>query len=257
MDDRLVQLEVHDGTATVTLDSPRNRNALSAQLRSELADSLARATVDEAVRVVVLTHTGTVFCAGADLKEVRTSATLDDGPAGLPAILEALWESPKPVVARLAGPARAGGLGLVSACDFAVAAADVTFAFTEVRIGVVPAIISATVLPRMVAHAAYELFLTGEPFDARRAAETGLITRAVPADLLDDEVRRFAGMLALGAPGALAATKRMLRAPRPPSLREDLADKAALSTRHFGSEEGQEGIRAFLEKRPPSWAVRG
>src|SRR4051794_31142353 len=237
MTDELVHLAVDRGVATITLDSPHNRNALSAQLRQELASHVTTALADDAVRVVVLSHSGTVFCSGMDLKEASSGAVAGQE---FPQLLEAIWTSPKPVVARLAGPARAGGLGLVAACDIAVAADTVTFALTEVRIGVVPAIISVTVLPRLLPRAANELFLTGETFDARRAVEVGLLNRAVPVEQLDDEVRRFTDMLALGAPGALAATKTMLRSARPASMTEDLAQMAELSARHFTSEEGRE-----------------
>jgi methylglutaconyl-CoA hydratase len=253
MTDELVHLDVDRGVATLTLDSPHNRNALSAQLRTELHSHLTTALADVGVRVVVLTHAGTVFCSGMDLKEASSGSLAG---AEFPQILEAIWTSPKPVVARLAGPARAGGLGLVAACDIALAADTVTFAFTEVRIGVVPAIISVTVLPRLLPRAANELFLTGEKFDAARAADVGLITAAVPTDLLDAEVERYTDMLALGAPNALAATKQMLRAPRAATMADDLAEMASLSARHFGSDEGKEGMAAFLEKRPPSWVPR-
>ncbi|MBV9292682.1 MAG: enoyl-CoA hydratase/isomerase family protein [Frankiales bacterium] len=250
MTTELVHLDVERGVATITLDSPNNRNALSAQLRTELLAHLETAYADDAVRVVMLTHTGTVFCAGMDLKEARSGKLAGDE---FPRILELLWNSPKPVVARLAGPARAGGLGLVAACDIAVAADTVTFAFTEVRIGVVPAVISATVLPRLSSRAANELFLTGETFDAARAVTIGLLNSAVAADGLDSEVQRFTDMLALGAPGALAATKTMLRRTIPPAIGDDLSAMAQLSAQHFGSAEGLEGMAAFLEKRKPSW----
>jgi methylglutaconyl-CoA hydratase len=250
----LVHLEVASGVATITLDSPANRNALSAQLRQELAGHLDTALSDDAVRVVVLSHTGTVFCAGMDLKEASGGALAGQE---FPRILESIWSSPKPVVARLAGPARAGGLGLVAASDIAVAADTVTFALTEVRIGVVPAIISATLLPRLLPRAANELFLTGETFDAARAVQIGLLNSAVPADALDDEVRRFTSMLALGAPGALGATKSMLRMQRPDSFVDELQEMLQLSARYFGSEEGREGMTAFLEKRRPSWVPDG
>jgi methylglutaconyl-CoA hydratase len=250
----LVHLDVDRGTATITLDSPDNRNALSAQLRSELADHLASALGDDAVRVVVLTHTGKVFCSGMDLKEATGGALAGQE---FPRILESIWTSAKPVVARLAGPARAGGLGLVAACDIAVAADTVTFALTEVRIGVVPAVISVTVLPRLLPRAANELFLTGETFDAERAVAIGLLNSAVPAERLDEEVRRYTSMLALGAPGALAATKAMLRAPRARSMSDDLQQMLELSARHFASDEGREGMTAFLEKRKPAWVPEG
>ena len=246
----LVHLDVARGIATITLDSQHNRNALSAQLRQELAVHLDSAFADDAARVIVLTHAGSVFCSGMDLKEASGGAVAGQE---FPRILESIWTSPKPVVVRLAGPARAGGLGLVAAADIAIAADTVSFAFTEVRIGVVPAVISVTVLPRLLPRASNELFLTGETFDAARAVEIGLLNAAVPVERLDEEVKRYAEMLALGAPNALAATKTMLRAPRPESMQQDLAEMLELSGRHFTSDEGKEGMAAFLEKRKPSW----
>jgi methylglutaconyl-CoA hydratase len=154
------------------------------------------------------------------------------------------------VIARVGGAARAGGLGIVAAADIAVCADDVTFAFTEVRIGVIPAVISATVLPRLAPRAAAELFLTGDTFDARRAVEIGLVTAAVPASGLDARVDAYAQALLRGAPGALAGTKKLLRAP----IRAQLAELTELSVRYFTSDEGREGIAALLAKRRPSWA---
>jgi methylglutaconyl-CoA hydratase len=249
----LVHLDVAGGVATITLDSPDNRNALSAQLRRELQAHLDTAIADAAARVIVLGHTGRVFCSGMDLKESRGAGAQDQGVNEFPAILERIWTSPKPVVARVAGPARAGGVGLVAACDIAVAAEEATFAFSEIRIGVVPAIISVTVLPRLLPRAAHELFLTGEVFDARRAVQIGLINSAVPVAVLDGEVDRYAEMLRLGAPGALAATKELLRRQRPAELGPQFAEMLELSARFFAGEEGQEGMRAFAEKRRPSW----
>jgi methylglutaconyl-CoA hydratase len=246
----LVHSTVSAGVATLTLDSPPNRNALSAQLMSELAAALAEAVASDAVRVVVLSHTGRVFCAGADLKATAAATASGDMPiASVPSLLEALAASPKPVIARVGGPARAGGIGLVAACDLAVAGRSATFAFTEVRLGVVPAVISVPVLPLLTARAARELLLTGEVFDAERALAAGLLTAVVADEDLDAEVARYAGMLALGAPGALAATKALLRAPS-----TDYAELAALSARHFAGPEGREGVAAFTEKRRPSWA---
>ncbi|GAA4859594.1 enoyl-CoA hydratase family protein [Saccharopolyspora rosea] len=251
--DELVHRTVADGIATITLDSPHNRNALSAQLRRELREHLTASADDPAVRVVVLDHTGPVFCAGMDLKESRSAGADDQGVQEFPAILEQLWTSPKPVVAKLAGPARAGGVGMVAACDIAVAADTATFAFSEVRIGVVPAVISVTVLPRLDPRQAHELFLTGETFDAHRAADIGLVNSAVPADSLDAEVKRYTDMLALGGPNALAATKEMLTSRRPADMGEAFARMLDLSAQHFAGEEGQEGMRAFAEKRKPHW----
>jgi len=250
----LVHLDVAAGVATITLDSPANRNALSAQLRRELLGHLDAALADDAVRVVVLGHTGRVFCSGMDLKESRGAGAADQGVNEVPTILQRIWTAPKPVVAKVGGPTRAGGVGLVAACDIAVAATAATFAFSEVRIGVVPAVISVTVLPRLLPRGAHELFLTGETFDAARAVAVGLVNAAVAAEDLDDEVARYVGMLRLGAPGALAATKEMLRAERPAAMADQFAEMLTLSARHFAGEEGQEGMRAFAEKRPPRWA---
>lgn len=195
-----VRLGVDSGIGTVVLNSARNRNALSAEMRRCLAEALSSCFDDPRVRVVVLTHDGPAFCAGLDLEEARTG---DSAAAGLELaeLLAAVWSGPKPVVARLAGPARAGGAGLMAACDVAVAADDVTFALTEVRLGVVPAVISVPVLARMLPHAAHELFLTAETFDASRAVAVGLVNRAVPARALDGEVRARSGAACRRCPG--------------------------------------------------------
>ena len=246
----LVHSSVTAGVATLTLDSQPNRNALSARLMSELAAGLAAAVTDEAVRVIVLTHAGPVFCSGADLKATAAATGAGDMPiASVPTLLAALAESPKPVVARVGGPARAGGIGLIAACDVALAGRSATFAFTEVRLGVVPAVISVPVLPMLAPRAARELFLTGEVFDATRAAEIGLVTRVVDDADLDAEVARYVDMLALGAPGALAVTKDLLTHPS-----KDYAALSTLSAERFASSEGREGVAAFAEKRRPAWA---
>jgi methylglutaconyl-CoA hydratase len=247
----LVRYATAAGVATITLDSEHNRNALSVQLMSELLDGLLTAIGDDSVRVIVLSHTGKVFCSGADLKGRQSAGELP--VASLPDILVAIRKSPKPVVARVAGPARAGGLGLIGAADLAITTEDATFAFTEVRIGVIPAVISATVLPRLAPRASAELFLTGEVFDGRHAASIGLVTAAVPAAELDDAVERYVSSLVKGAPAALAGTKALLDRSEPEVLRAELNQLASLSAEYFTSAEGQEGIASFREKRNPSW----
>jgi methylglutaconyl-CoA hydratase len=250
----VVHYGVSAGVATVTMDSPHNRNALSLALMGGVLDALRQALADDTVRVVVLTHTGTVFCSGADLKETQSGSGPGDIPvASLPAILRAIWESPKPVVARIAGPARAGGLGLIGACDLAVTHHDATFAFTEVRLGVIPAVISATVLPRLAPRAAAELFLTGAVFDGRRAEEVGLVTRAVAPEALDDEVDRYVELLTRGGPHALAGTKQLLRRTPAPDLGTELEQLTGMSVRYFTSDEGREGVASFREKRNAAW----
>jgi methylglutaconyl-CoA hydratase len=253
----LVHSSTAGGVTTLTLDSPPNRNALSPQLMAELAAGLRAAVEDDAVRVVVLSHAGHVFCSGMDLKATAAAGDSAGMPvSAVPELLTQIWESPKPVVARVGGPARAGGIGLVAACDIAVAGASATFAFTEVRLGVVPAVISVPVLPRLLPRAAHELFLTGEVFGADRAAAIGLVNSAVADEVLDEEVVRYVELLGQGAPGALAATKQLLRRPSTGSMAADFAEMAALSAERFASEEGREGVAAFAEKRRPSW-VRG
>ncbi|PRY49602.1 methylglutaconyl-CoA hydratase [Geodermatophilus tzadiensis] len=249
----MLQVDVRHGVATLTLDSPANRNALSRALRAQLRSALTEALADDAVRVIVLDHTGRVFCSGMDLAEAAGGAAEDQGVNEFPALLEQIWDSPKPVVAAVRGPARAGGLGLLAACDVVVAAATATFAFTEVRIGIVPAVISAVVLPRMVPNVAHRLLLTGEVFDAQEALAGGLVDVVVPADDVDACVREQVVALGKGAPLALGETKRLLRAARSGPLTEQFPDLLTVSARFFASEEGQEGIAAFREKRPARW----
>ena len=222
---------------------------MRARLRAALGDALA----DDAVRVVVLDHTGSVFCSGMDLREAAGGPAEDQGVREFPEILQTIWSSPKPVLAAIRGPARAGGVGLLAACDVVVAGGSATFGFAEVRLGLVPAVISAVVLPRMARSAAHRLMLTGEVFDAAVAAASGLVDLAVPDDMVDLTVTAQVQALAAGAPSALAETKRLLRAGAPALDFEPLLE---LSARRFAGEEGQEGIAAFREKRPASWVPR-
>jgi len=247
--DRVVRVEVARGVATLTLDSPANRNALSRAMRAQLRTAMTGALADDAVRVVVLDHTGRVFCSGMDLGEAAGGGAEDQGVREFPELLSALWSAPKPVVAVVRGPARAGGVGLLAACDVVVAAESATFAFSEVRLGLVPAVISAVVLPRMVPHVAHRLMLTGNVFDAGAAAAGGLVDLVVPDADVDGEVRTQLVELTAGAPTALAETKRLLRAGTELHFDELLE----LSARFFAGEEGQEGIASFREKRPARW----
>jgi methylglutaconyl-CoA hydratase len=256
MTSELVHLDITDGVATVTLDSPQNRNALSRQLTAELQDRVERAIGDERSRVIVLTGTGTVFCSGADLKEQREANQSggQTGPVALVPTLKALWNSPKPVVGRINGAARAGGVGLVAACDFAVAEESATFGLSEVRIGVIPAIISVVLLPKLGPTRCTELFLTGEPFDARAAQAYGLLNAVLQAGKLDDGVQYYIEMLRKGAPGALAGTKRLIREIPLMDMAPAFEEAGRRSATHFASAEALEGMIAFLEKRPPHWA---
>lgn len=251
-DAALVQYELAGGVATITLDSPRNRNALSKPMRMQLSAALLRAAGDDDVRAVVLAHTGTVFCAGMDLKETAVAKPGEEGVRELPAILRLITHCPKPVIAALAGPARAGGVGIMAACDIAIAVDSATFAFTEVRIGLIPAVISIPVLARLSPVAARELLLTGEVFDATRAREIGLLNAVVAPDELEATVQRYTDAVLAGGPGALAGTKELLTS----TLDDSVARYEALlelSARQFDTPEAREGARAFAEKRPPAW----
>jgi methylglutaconyl-CoA hydratase len=247
--DVLVGVQHNDGVRTLTLDSPSNRNALSARLLAQLEQALRDATSDAEVRVVVLTGSGTVFCSGADLSERGSAA-----PSRMPAILTSIVESAVPVIARVNGHARAGGLGLIAAADMAVAAEASTFAFTEVRVGVAPAMILVPALRVVDRRFLTRTTLTGERFNASDAATAGLLS-AVVADepALDAWVLAQTQAVRQGAPGAVRATKALLRALPAQAWPEGLAAAAATSAELFAGTEAAEGMDAFLEKRRPSW----
>ena len=247
-----VHYDVGDQVATITLDSPGNRNALSRTLVGELTGSLAAAGQDGGVRAVVLTHTGRVFCSGADLSEAG-GGSMSDATAAITGLLTAVVELDKPVIARITGHVRAGGMGIVGACDAAFATEAASFAFTEARIGLAPAIISLTTLDLMPPRAASRYYLTGETFGAEAAAQAGLITRAVAEAELDGVVAELLAQIKETSPQGSAQTKRLLTRLRRQRLTDDSAEMAALSARLFASDEAQEGIHAFLERRLPTW----
>lgn len=243
----LVHYQVADGVGTITLDSPRNRNALSRQLVGELFEHLGTAAGDDA-RVVVIRSAGRVFCSGADLSEA-SSGGMQEGTRALVEMQRRIVSHPKPVVTRLAGPVRAGGLGIVAASDISICADEVTFAFTESRLALAPAVISLTVLPRLTSRAAADTFLSGRTFDAAEAAAMGLVTRAVPADRLDQEVAETCAELARAHPQGLTETKALLARDLLARIDEQADDMAALSARLFGSEGAREAMAAFLDRK--------
>ncbi|MEU9011086.1 enoyl-CoA hydratase family protein [Streptomyces sp. NPDC048479] len=234
------------GITTLTLDSPENRNALSARLVGELAQALTDCGKDETVRAVVLTHTGSTFSAGADLKA-------PPNPYTFVGLLRQIVTLPKPVVARVAGHVRAGGLGLLGACDIAAATSAADFAFTEVRIGVAPAVISLPLLPRLDPRAAERYYLTGERFDAAEAARIGLITLA--ADDVDVALGPLLDGLRRASPQGLAASKQLLAARVLETFDRDAEDLVQRSASLFASAEAREGMTAFLERRDPAWVL--
>ncbi|MEU6575543.1 enoyl-CoA hydratase family protein [Streptomyces sp. NPDC046805] len=234
------------GIAFLSLDSPDTRNALSAALVGELADALAESAEDADVRAVVLTHTGNTFCAGADLKD-------PPDPDALVGLLRQIVELPTPVVARVTGHVRAGGLGLLGVCDIAAASSDATFAFTEVRIGVAPAVISLPLIPRADPRTLARYCLTGERFDAAEAVRAGLLTAA--GDDVDAVLAPVLEGLRRSSPHGLAETKRLLTARVLEVFDRDAAELTALSARLFSSAEAREGMTAFLERRDPAWVL--
>ncbi|MGV9667952.1 enoyl-CoA hydratase family protein [Nocardia niigatensis] len=250
-----VRYQVADGFATLTLDSPHNRNALSSKLVTELLAGLERAASDDAVRGVVLTHTGNTFCAGADLKEAvdaDPAAAADMRTRWMISVLRDILVMPKPVVAQVNGNVRAGGMGIIAACDLVVAGRDSSFGLTEVRIGLAPFMISLTLLPRMSARAAARYFSTGETFDAAEAERVGLVT--VAADDPAAEVARLRAELRKGAPQGLAEAKRLVNAELLAAFDLRAEELAKRSASYFGTPEVIEGMTAFLQRRPASWA---
>jgi methylglutaconyl-CoA hydratase len=200
----------------------------------------------------VLTNRGSVFCAGADLSE-RAS---EDAPAAIRSPQELFGRfarSPKPYVGRIAGHCVAGGMGLAAAMDISIAAEDAKFGFTEVRVGVAPAVISVVCLPKLRPADARAAFLRGSRFSAAEAAEIGLVNAAVPADRLDEEVDAVVTDLLAGGPGAIAAAKRLLAEVPGTPVDEAFRWTGELSAQLFATEEAREGMRAFLEKRPAAW----
>ncbi|WP_198667280.1 enoyl-CoA hydratase/isomerase family protein [Glycomyces dulcitolivorans] len=257
--DAPIGYRAHEAVATITLNDPARRNALSTHLIGELRRALARAVADRGVRVIVIDHAGPVFCAGADLKESAAAHSAAALPAAhLADALADIAEAPKPVVAVVRGPARGGGLGIIAAADFAVGYDEAEMAFSEVRLGVVPAVIAPVVLRRIGPARTRELFLAGgalvsdhgDSFTGDDAEAWGLFSFAVAPEHLDESVGELAARLKLGGPAALAGVKTLTATP---DLRRQLREAAALTAEYFFSEEGREGVRSFIEKRPASW----
>ncbi len=244
----LVHYRVDDHVAALVLDSQHNRNALSRRLVGELYDALERAEADDDVRVVVIRAEGRTFCSGADMSEAAADG-MERAAQVLVDLQRRIATLPKPVVARVHGNVRAGGIGIVAASDIAVSAHDATYAFTEVRLGLTPAAISLSVLPRMSDRAAALTFLTGEVFSGRDAERTGLVTKAVSEEELNLEVDEICALLAKGTPQGLRETKLLLGRPLVDRIDAHGADLARLSARLFGSDEARAAMQAFLDRR--------
>lgn len=244
----LVHLDVADGVATITLDSEHNRNALSRQLVSELGDRLTAAEAAESAKAVVIRSAHRVFCSGADLSEASADG-MEEGARTLVALQRQIATIAKPVVVVLAGPVRAGGLGIVGVADLVIAAESVTFALTEVRLALAPAVISLSLLERLAPRAASDVFLTGRTFDAVEAAAMGLATTVAPDDALDEAVESALADLRKGYPQGFAATKALLNrnlVARIDALGDEVARQSAAL---FGSDQAREAMLAFLSRR--------
>lgn len=252
-DDDATLYAVDAGIATITLNRPERKNALSDDVVNSLADNLDAAMADDDVRLVVVTNTGNTFCAGADLKATEPGVAKNDVRRSFVDVLNIILDAPKPVLGRIDGHATGGGVGLVAAFDISVMRDDAKIGFTEARIGVAPAVISVVCLPKMGRADASELFLTGERFTPARAAEVGLINRAVaPADL-DNTLNELTSMVVRGGPLALAACKQLITGV--PALGRDQAFEWTSTTSKalFQSDEAAAGIAAFRERRDAPW----
>ncbi len=248
-----VMYDIENGAAWITLNRPERRNALSDELVQGLNSALARAIADNSVRAIVLTGAGTAFCAGADLKQGGGGA-VSTGPNPFVDILKLMRDGPKPVIAAVNGAAFGGGVGLVAAADIAIAADDVKFSFSEVRIGVIPAMISVVVIPAIGERRAMRLFLTGERFGAVAAVDYGLVHEAVPSAELRSAVARVTSAIRKGGPTAVREAKSLVRSVPRMSEDEAFAWTQQKIAKIFASEEAAEGMAAFAAKRPPAWA---
>lgn len=253
-------LRVHDagGVLTLTLNRPEKRNALNATVMTELTEALQAAGEDSDCRVVVLTGAGEAFCAGMDLEHLETLGAKTqqehrEDTAQIARLLRTLYDLPKPTIAAVNGAAIAGGMGLATVCDFTLAVHEAKFGYTEVRIGFVPAIVSAFLREQIGDKRARDLLLTGRLIQAEEAHALGLVTRVVPAAELVDEVTKLAGKLVENSPEAMTATKRLLSAQVRHRLDEAIALAVETNVQARATKDFKEGIRAFLEKRRPKW----
>lgn len=258
MSDVSVDYLVDGPVATITLNRPDAKNRLDIEAMERLQGCLQESALDPAVRVVVLTGSGSTFCSGADLAGAVAAAEggfAAGGTSALAALLSAMLDHPKPLIARVQGHVAGGGNGLVAACDIAVASSEARFAFSEVRVGVAPAIISVVCISRMHARDAQELLLTGERVTADRVLRAGLITRVAEPDALDSAVQSYVDALLLGGPEAVRNTKELLRRVPLMSREDAFTWTAEMSAALFTSAEAREGMTAFIEKRKPEWAL--
>lgn len=254
-----IETQLTQGIALVWLNRPDMRNAMNDVLLAELDDAIDAAIDDDAVRVIVLAGRGKAFCAGADLGWMKRGREMSHDESrkdtfALARILRRLYESPKPTVARVHGPAYAGGMGLVTACDIAIASHDAKFCLSEAKLGLIPAMISPYVIRAMGEQMARRFFLTAEVFDAAEAYRIGMVHDLAPAEELDGAVNAIVGHLLAGGPNALRECKQLIRDMAGRRIDDEVAeDTASRIARVRASDEAQEGIASFFEKRRPNW----
>jgi methylglutaconyl-CoA hydratase len=254
MNNPLTRYVLQGQAAIITLDSPATRNALAPAMVAELIAHLRAAHADPLVRAIVLTGAGTAFCAGADLRaRGNMGDATSSGSNPFVDVLKLIRHGDKPVIAAVNGAAFGGGAGLVAAADIAIASESAKLSFSEVHIGVIPAMISVVVLPKLGEHVMMRLFLTGERFDAQQALAYGLLHRVVPADQLQDAALAEVALIAKGGPNAIRETKRLVRAVATLPEDEAFAYAERKIAELFASEEAAEGIAAFVQKRPARW----
>ena len=254
-----IETELTRGVATVWLNRPDLRNAMNDVLIGELNDAVARAIDDKSARAIVLAGRGKAFCAGADLAWMKKARGMTPDEArqdsgSLAKVMRMLYESPKPTVARVHGAAFAGGMGLVTSCDIAIASTEARFCLSEVKLGLIPSMISPYVIRAMGETAARRYFLTAEVIEAPEAHRIGMVHELAQPDALDARLDAILGHLVQGAPIALAETKRLIRDMTGRPIDDSVTvDTAARIARVRASDEAQEGIAAFFEKRKPNW----
>jgi methylglutaconyl-CoA hydratase len=254
-----IEIHVDHGVAVIWLNRPEVRNAFNETMIAELSAAFGELDAEPSVRAVVLAGRGKVFCAGADLNWMKRMGEMDfeenrKDAVAFGAMLHGLYTMKKPTVARVHGAAFAGGMGLIAACDIAVASIETEFAVSEVRLGLTPATISPYVITAMGERAARRFFLTAERFPAAEAYRIGFVQEIARFDELDASVNVILGEIVQGAPGAHAVTKELIRAVAKRALSPELmADTAVRIATARASEEGKEGVRSFLEKRQPAW----
>ncbi|MCF3111690.1 enoyl-CoA hydratase/isomerase family protein [Niabella sp. CC-SYL272] len=255
-----IETEQHYHIATIWLNRPEVRNALNDTMTTELIQAFKTLSTDPAVRVITLRGKGKVFCAGADLKWMKATAAYSyeenlEESAQLARCFQTVYHTSKPTIAVVHGAAMGGANGLIAACDFAYAADDTLFAFSEVRLGLVPATIAPYILKRIGESKAKELILTGRPFHAKEAAEAGLINQVLQAMELESKVAELIQELLQAGPGSIAASKQLLHHLSAKELEAAIPDTVEAIAKARSSAEGQEGMQAFFEKRKPNWRL--